>query len=847
MKDSSYQFKEIEKKWREKWEEWGHNRISDNDPRPKYYCLDMFPYPSASGLHVGHWRGYVISDMWSRYMLLRGYNVLHPMGWDAFGLPAENDAIKKNVHPKINTERNISNYRRQLKEISAVYDWSREINTSDPDYYRWTQWIFVRMYKKGLAYRTSMPINWCPDCKTGLANEEVVDGKCDRCGTVVVKKDMVQWMLRITDYADRLLAGLKDLDWPERVKTMQTNWIGRSEGAEVVFTVKKNGGEWQIPVFTTRPDTLFGATYLVLAPEHKLTQELCSPDHCGSLRDYIDKTRKMTEVERTNVQRDKTGIALGIETVNPVNGENIPVWVADYVLTSYGTGAIMAVPAHDERDFEFAQQFELPIVEVISSKEATRDENNNLISAYTGEGEMINSGPYNGMDSVAGRKEIVEWLSERELGKPRVNYRLRDWVFSRQRYWGEPIPIIYCEKCGEVPVPEEDLPVELPDVESYKPTGTGESPLAAIEEWVNTECPECGKGAKRETDTMPQWAGSCWYFLRYPSPHYTKGPFDPEKVGEWLPVDSYFGGVEHAILHLLYARFYSMFLYDIGQIDFEEPFKKLFNQGMIYYNAFRCTNHGFIKIKVGTIDDGKCPECGEDLEKEFYKMSKSVGNVVSPDTLVEMYSTDTLRMYELFTGPPDQDSEWSERGIEGVYRFLKRLWVWYQSACEEIPDSTHQKINKEYHLLVKDITQRIEEFRLNTTISRFMEFLNFLMAEENKNLPVARDVLEGLATLLSPIAPHLAEEVWEKLGHNESIFKSEWPEFSEELAQRERITIAVQVNGKLRDTLEMDKSAGEDVIKDAATKSPRVSRHIEGKDIKRVIFVPGKILNFIVA
>ncbi len=844
MKDSSYPFKEIERKWQEKWEESGFNWTRDDDPRPKYYCLDMFPYPSATGLHVGHWRGYVISDMWSRYILLKGYNVLHPMGWDAFGLPAENDAIKKNVHPKINTERNISNFKRQLKEISAVYDWSREINTSDPDYYRWTQWIFVKMYKRGLAYRNLVPINWCPDCKTGLANEEVVDGRCDRCHASVEKKDMVQWLLRITDYADRLLAGLDGLDWPERVKTMQTNWIGRSDGAEAVFTVRKSGTEWRIPVFTTRPDTLFGATYLVLAPEHKLAREICSPDHLGNLTDYIDRTRRMTEVERTSLEREKTGVPLGIEAVNPVSGEKIPVWVADYVLTSYGTGAIMAVPAHDERDFDFARRFGLPVVEVIYSENAERDERGELTSAYTGEGEMVNSGPYNGVDSDTGRERIVGWLSERKLGGPKVSYRLRDWVFSRQRYWGEPIPIVYCDECGEVPVPEEDLPVELPEVESYKPTGTGESPLAAIEEWVNTKCPACGRKAKRETNTMPQWAGSSWYFLRYPSPRYAEGPFDPAKAREWLPVDSYFGGVEHAILHLLYARFYTMFLHDIGMVDFEEPFRKLFNQGMIYYNAFRCVNHGYIEIS--RVKDGRCPVCGEELEKEFSKMAKSVGNVVSPDTLVEMYSTDTLRMYELFTGPPDQDSEWSERGIEGVYRFLKRLWAWYGSACEDIAEETHPKILKEYHLLVKEITERIEEFRLNTTVSRFMEFMNFLMAEDNRKLPVARDVLEGLALMLSPIIPHLAEEVWEKLGHEEFVFRSRWPEYREDLAQRERVVIAVQVNGKLRETLEMDKGAGEDEVRDAAMSSARIVRHIEGKEIKRVVFVPGKILNFIV-
>ena len=777
-------------------------------------------------------------------MLLNGYNVLHPMGWDSFGLPAENDAISKNVHPKVNTERNISNYKRQLKEISAVYDWSREINTSDPDYYRWTQWIFLKMYEKGLAYRATMPINWCPDCKTGLANEEVVEGKCERCGAIVTKKDMVQWMLRITRYADRLLEGLKDLDWPEKVKIMQTNWIGRSEGAEVVFKVESEGKEWKVPVFTTRPDTLFGATYLVLAPEHELAEQICSKDRLGGLKTYVDKTRNKRRVERQDMRRERTGGSLGVGALNPASGEKVPVWVADYVITSYGMGAIMAVPAHDERDFDFARRFDLPIVEVIYSDKSERDDDGNLTSAYTGEGRMINSGPYDGLDSKTGRKRITAWLEEQSLGGPKVSYRLRDWVFSRQRYWGEPIPIVYCGECGEVPVPEEDLPVRLPDVESYKPTGTGESPLANVKGWVNTDCPRCGGSARRETDTMPQWAGSSWYFLRYPSPDYNKGPFDPEKVREWLPVDSYFGGVEHAILHLLYARFYTMFLYDIGMIEFEEPFKRLFNQGMIYYQAFRCEGHGFVPVEA--VKDKKCPKCRKELPKEFYKMSKSKGNVVSPDGLVESYSADTLRMYELFTGPPDQDSEWSDRGIEGVYRFLRKLWGWYQKARDRAEDSTHPTVWKEYNILVKDITQRIEAFRLNTTISRLMEFLNFLTADGSKDLPVGRDVIEGLTVLVSPMVPHLAEEMWEGLDHKETVFRSMWPLYDEDLARRETVTIAIQVNGKLRGTVDVNRGAAEDDVRASAMKRERIFRHVEGKEVKRVIFVPDKVLNFIV-
>jgi len=778
-------------------------------------------------------------------MLLRGYNVLHPMGWDAFGLPAENAAIARNVHPKVNTELNISNYRRQLREISAIYDWSREINTSDPDFYRWTQWIFVKMFKKGLAYRTTKPINWCPDCKTGLANEEVIDGRCDRCHTAVEKKDMLQWMLRITDYADRLLGGLEGLEWPEKVKTMQRNWIGRSEGAEIVFKIDGAAERCEIPVFTTRPDTLFGATYLVLAPEHPLAEQLCSAGRRAGLRDYLAGSRKMTELERTNKLREKTGVPLGVNAINPATGTRIPVYAADYVLTTYGTGAIMAVPGHDERDYEFAERHGLPIVEVIYSDAAKRREDGSLAEAFAGEGRMINSGPYDGLDSRTSRNRITKWLDEESIGGFRVSYRLRDWVFSRQRYWGEPIPVVHCGKCGEVAVPEEELPVRLPEVESYRPTGTGESPLAAIEEWVSTKCPGCGGEARRETDTMPQWAGSSWYFLRYPSPHYSDGPFDPDAVRKWLPVESYFGGVEHAILHLLYARFYTMFLHDIGMLEFEEPFKKLFNQGMIYYQALRCEKHGYIALDAA--EDGKCPKCGKELEKEFCKMSKSKGNVVSPDELVEKYGTDTLRIYELFTGPPDQDSEWSEQGIEGVYRFLKRLWAWFQEAIKTVSDGTAPEVQKEFHSLVKDITTRIEDFRLNTTVSRFMEFQNFVTAEDNRRLSVGKDVLEGLAVLLSPMAPHLAEEMWERLGHENTIFETAWPTWDEKLVQRETVTVAIQVNGKLRGTVDVERGAEEATVMESALRDNRIERRIEEREVKRVIFVRDKILNIIIA
>jgi leucyl-tRNA synthetase len=809
MSDANYNPAEIEAKWREYWTSTNLSAARDEDPRPKYYCLDMFPYPSGSGLHVGHWRSYVLPDCWSRYKLLQGYNVLHPMGWDAFGSPAENDAIKKGIQPAAGTRANVENFKRQLQEIGAMYDWSREVNTADPDYYRWTQWIFLQMFKNGLAYKSFMPINWCPSCKTGISNEDVVNGRCERCGTEVTRKEMNQWMLRITRYAERLLAGLQHLDWPEKVKTMQTNWIGKSEGAEVTFVAHAaDGTNHPLKIFTTRPDTLFGATYMVLAPEHPLVPSLASPAQRDQLEAYIAKTKNESDVDRT-AKTEKTGVFTGGYATNPVNQERIPIWISDYVLMGYGTGAIMAVPAHDERDYEFAQTFGLEIREVITSSTGIARE------AFVGEGVMINSGAFSGRPSDQGRKEIVRWLEEQGLGRATINYKLRDWVFSRQRYWGEPIPIIECPKCGLVPVDEKDLPVLLPDVEKYQPTGTGESPLAAITEWVNVKCPKCGGPAKRETDTMPQWAGSSWYFLRYASPHATDALIT-EQGKQWLPVDLYVGGVEHAILHLLYARFFTMFLFDIGVVGFEEPFKRLFNQGMITY--------------VGK--SGKAE-----------KMSKSKGNVVNPDALVRDFGCDSLRMYELFVGPPELDAEWSDKGIEGVYRFLKRAWHWVVMHEGQWASTPDKEVLVERHLLIKNVTERLEAFRMNTIVSAFMEFINKMTS--SRHAP-DKETVETFLILIAPFAPHFAEELWQRTGHQPTVFRQRWPRWDERYTTADSVEIAVQINGKTRGTIVVAADAVEDAVVEAAMKDAAVGRFLDGKQIRKRVFVKGRILNLIV-
>ena len=797
-----YNHRVIEKKWRAYWEEHPIN-VNDGN-KEKYYCLDMFPYPSGNGLHVGHWRGYVISDVWSRYKLMHGYYVIHPMGWDAFGLPAENYAIKMGVHPAKSTAENIKNIKRQINEIAAIYDWDMEVNTTDPKFYKWTQWIFVQMFKKGLAYEKEMPINWCPSCKTGLANEEVVNGKCERCGADVTKKNLKQWMLRITDYADRLLNDLDKLEWPEKVKKMQTDWIGKSYGAEVNFKV--DGSDDVITVYTTRPDTLYGATFMVLAPEHALAKKLATDEQRAAVEDYIYQTSLRSSVDRLQ-DKEKTGVFTGSYAVNPLNGAKVPIWLSDYVLADYGTGAIMCVPAHDDRDFEFAKKFDIPIIQVIS-KDGKEIEN--MTEAYTeASGIMINSGDWNGMESAVLKKEAPEMIEKMGFGKKTVNYKLRDWVFSRQRYWGEPIPIVHCPDCGAVPVPEDQLPLLLPEVESYQPTGTGESPLAAITDWVNTTCPCCGKPAKRETNTMPQWAGSSWYFLRYVDNKNDKELVSREKADKYLPVDMYIGGVEHAVLHLLYSRFYTKFLYDIGVIDFDEPFHRLFNQGMI-------------------------------TGKNGIKMSKSKGNVVSPDDLVRDYGCDSLRLYELFVGPPELDSEWDDRGIEGVYRFISRFWKLVMDQKDQDVKETKELI-KLRNRLVYDVTTRLENFSLNTVISAFMEYNNKLIELSRKG-GVDKKTLETFVQLLAPFAPHISEELHHELGNENSVFETGWPTYDEAAMEDDEVEIAVQINGKTRAVISIPK----DIAKEEALAKGKeaLGDKLTGNVIKE-IYVPGKIINIV--
>lgn len=796
-----YNHKEIEKKWHDHWSQHPVN-VNDGN-KPKYYCLDMFPYPSGSGLHVGHWRGYVISDVWSRYKMLKGYYLIHPMGWDAFGLPAENYAIKMGVHPAKSTAENVAHIKEQIDQIAAIYDWDMEVNTTDPDFYKWTQWIFVKMFKAGLAYEKEMPINWCPSCKTGLANEEVVNGKCERCGADVTKKNLKQWMLKITQYADRLLADLDKLDWPEKVKKMQTEWIGKSFGAEVDFSV--DGREEKITVYTTRPDTLYGATFMVLAPEHVLAKGLATDDQKEAVERYIYQASMKSSVDRLQ-DKEKTGVFTGSYAINPMNNARVPIWLSDYVLADYGTGAIMCVPAHDDRDFEFAKKFNIPIVQVIS-KDGKEEE---LTEAYTESGVVINSGEWTGRDSAELKKSAPEEIEARGIGKKTVNYKLRDWVFSRQRYWGEPIPIIHCEHCGCVPVPEEELPLLLPEVDSYQPTGTGESPLADIDEWVNTTCPVCGAPAKRETNTMPQWAGSSWYFLRYVDNKNQEALVSREKADALLPVDMYIGGVEHAVLHLLYSRFYTKFLCDIGAIDFDEPFLKLFNQGMI-------------------------------TGKNGIKMSKSKGNVVSPDDLVRDYGCDSLRLYELFVGPPELDSEWDDRGIDGVYRFITRFWNLVMGSKDKDIKATKEMI-KFRNKMVYDITTRLEQFSLNTVISGFMEYNNKFIEISKKEGGIDKETLETAVILLAPFAPHIGEELWAQLGHEDSVFSQSWPEWDESAMKDDEVEVAVQINGKTKAVVSISADASKEEALTAAKSA--LGDKLTGNIVKE-IFVPGRIVNIV--
>lgn len=792
-----YNHKEIEKKWRHNWDV---NPINADKTKPKYYCLDMFPYPSGSGLHVGHWRGYVISDVWSRYKMLHGYHIIHPMGWDAFGLPAENYAIKMKTHPSISTAANIKNIKRQINEIAALYDWDMEVNTTDPNFYKWTQWIFVQMFKKGLAYQKQMPINWCPSCKTGLANEEVVNGCCERCGAEVTKKNLNQWMLKITAYADRLLADLDKLDWPEKVKKMQSDWIGKSYGAEVDFKVENT--EDVITVYTTRPDTLHGATFMVLAPEHEKALGLATPEQKAAVEEYIQMAANKSSVDRLQ-GKEKTGVFTGSYAINPLNGAKVPIWLSDYVLADYGTGAIMCVPAHDDRDFEFAKKFDIPIIQVIA-KDGKEIEN--MTEAYTeAVGTMINSGEWNGMESSVLKKEAPHIIEEKGFGRATVNYKLRDWVFSRQRYWGEPIPIIHCPDCGPVPVPEDQLPLLLPDVESYEPTGTGESPLAAIDEWVNTTCPCCGKPAKRETNTMPQWAGSSWYFLRYTDPHNNDALASKEAMKYWLPVDWYNGGMEHTTLHLLYSRFWHRFLYDQGVVPCKEPYQKRTSHGMIL---------------------------GENGEK----MSKSRGNVINPDDIVNEFGADTLRTYEMFIGAFELAASWSNEGVKGCRRFLERVWKLQDMLTDE--EGFSKDMETKMHQTMKKVSSDFETLKYNTAIAAMMALLN----DFYKKGSITKGELKTFLILLNPVAPHITEEMWADCGFGGRLYQQAWPEYDEAKTVENTVEIAVQINGKTKGTVSIardcDKdtaiAAGKEVIKDKLT----------GNIIKE-IYVPGRIINIV--
>ena len=883
-----YDFHEFEPKWRGHWQKTGANVCNLRSDKPKYYCLDMFPYPSGSALHVGHWEPYVMSDLWSRYKRMCGFEVLHPTGWDAFGLPTEQDAVKKGLHPKVNTAKNIENMKRQMMEMGAMYDWSKEINTTDPKYYRWTQWIFLQMFKRGLAYRQRMSMNWCPNCKIVLANEEVVAGCCERCGSVAGKKDVMQWLLRITKYADRLLYDLDKLDWDEKVKTQQRNWIGRSEGADVVFTLHSHDGskKHDLTIFTTRPDTLFGATYMVLAPEHPLVMEIAHPGKKAELEKYINWARMEKEIERT-AAIDKTGVDTGAYAVNPVNNEKIPVWIADYVMMTYGTGAIMAVPAHDERDFAFATRYDLPIIEVVSSPDAKKDASGKLAEAYIGDGTAVNSGRFDGMPTDQFKRKVVEWLGEG--AKATVNYKMRDWVFSRQRYWGEPIPIVLCDECGEVPLPEEELPLLLPEIEDWKPSGTGESPLANLAEWVNTACPKCGGPAKRETNTMPNWAGSCWYWMRYLDPDPEKEIAPKDLIDRWLPVDMYLGGIEHAILHLLYARFWQKFLYDIGVTKHDEPFQRLFAFGMVVKEPDRDSasidgieqvintheksmtseeagilRNAVVKLRADANDSegvfaalrearkikepsGQFEETAELIRDLFkaHKMSKSKGNVVSPDDMVNEYGTDSLRLYELFMGPPELDTVWTDAGIEGCYRFLRRTWDALH-GIDEFEDKPSEGVLRETHRMVRKVTGRVDDFKFNTAVSAFMEYLNAVTTDGAIG-GMDRRCCEIFIRCLAPFAPHFAEEIWHTpLGHKDSVHAQPWPEYDAALIKEEEVEIPIQVNGKLRGRITVPADAGEDEIKEKALADEKVKQHIAGKQVRKVILARGRLVNIVV-
>lgn len=873
---AQYKPTEIEGKWQKYWSENKVFRTIQDSDKPKYYILDMFPYPSGAGLHVGHPLGYIATDIVARYKRLKGFNVLHPMGFDSFGLPAEQYAIKTGQHPAVTTNNNIRRFKEQMSILGFSYDWEKEIRTSDPDYYKWTQWIFLKLFEKGLAYEDEALINWCPNDKTVLANEEVKNGTCERCGTVVVRRKLRQWILKITEYADRLLEDLDTLDWPESIILSQKNWIGKSHGAEIIFKIEDTKEE--LKVYTTRPDTIFGVTYMVLAPEHPLVNKITKPEQQDAVNNYVHQASLKSDLERAELDKTKTGVFTGSYAINPISGERIQIWISDYVLISYGTGAIMAVPGGDQRDFEFAKKFNLPIIQVVTPD---GKEINDQDEAYAGHGLMLNSGEYNGMDSRKFTKVIIDRLEKEGSGKGATNYKLRDWIFTRQRYWGEPIPVIHCDDCGVVPVPEKELPVTLPEVEDYNPTEDGNSPLAKVEDWVNTTCPKCGKPAKRETNTMPQWAGSCWYYLRY---------IDPENMVElvpknlekyWMNVDLYVGGAEHAVLHLLYARFWHKVLFDAGYVSTKEPFQKLVNQGMIQgrsnfvyrvkgenkyvsyglkddydvsalhvdisivdndvldIEAFR-TSRADAKDAEFVLEDGVY-KCGWEIEK----MSKSKYNVVNPDEIVENYGADTLRLYEMFLGPLEQFKPWNTNGIDGVFKFLRKLWRLFHDEQGHVKISDEQPTPAEYkiiHRAIKKTQEDIENLSLNTSVSSFMICVNELSALHCHK----REILDNLSVIISPFAPHIAEELWQLLGHEDSITFAHFPEFNEEYLKENDFEYPVMVNGKLRTKLNLPVDMPKEDVEAQALAQEAVQKWLAGASPKKVIVVPKKIVNIVI-
>ncbi|NWN98477.1 MAG: leucine--tRNA ligase [Bacillus sp. (in: Bacteria)] len=801
----SFNHRQIEKKWQNYWQEHHTFRTTEDKDKPKFFAMGMFPYPSGAGLHVGHPKSFTAVDITARMKRMQGYNVLHPMGWDAFGLPAEQYAIDTGNDPAEFTEKNIQTFKKQLNDLGFSYDWEREVNTTDPNYYKWTQWIFIKLYEKGLAYIDEVPVNWCPALGTVLANEEVIDGKSERGGHPVIRKPMKQWMLKITEYADRLLEDLDELDWSESIKEMQRNWIGRSEGAEINFQI--DGHDDTFTVFTTRPDTLFGATYAVLAPEHVLVEKITTAEQKDAVEAYLKEVQTKSDLERTDLAKEKTGVFTGAYAVNPASGEKMPIWIADYVLATYGTGAIMAVPAHDERDYEFAKKFDLPIREVVAGGDIQKE-------AYTGDGVHVNSGFLDGLNKQDAIAKMIAWVEEKGIGQKKVQYKLRDWLFSRQRYWGEPIPIIHWEDGTMTTVPEEELPLLLPEMKEIKPSGTGESPLANATDWLEVIDPVTGKKGRRETNTMPQWAGSCWYYLRYIDPNNDQFIADPEKLKYWLPVDLYIGGAEHAVLHLLYARFWHKVLYDIGVVPTKEPFQKLVNQGMIL---------------------------GENHEK----MSKSKGNVVNPDEIVESHGADTLRLYEMFMGPLEASVPWSTTGLDGSRRFLDRIWRLFVNEdgtlSDKIVDKVGDELEKTYHRTVKKVTEDYEGLRFNTAISQLMVFIN----EAYKVGEVPRKFAEGFLQLLSPVCPHIAEELWSKLGHHESITFSTWPTFDESKLVDNEIEIVIQVNGKVRAKKMVPVDSSKEQLEELAKADEAIQAQLAGKTIRKVIAVPGKLVNIV--